>query len=175
MGKTDTIKKRSIYVYLPSEDMTERWKQLADEQGTSISKFVAEHVENSLRQDESGYLSRSYLIEENRKLRKSLDEKEKRIRHLDLLVEKLDEDLRRYRFQLFLSEDFTGVRSYDKRLIEILREAGVHGKDEILLRLGIKPNEHEATKAISRQLENLRSYGLVKSTPRGWMWVEEKQ
>jgi hypothetical protein len=172
MGKTETIKQRAIYVYLPSQETAGRWKKLAEKQGTSISKFVAEHVENSLRQDEFDYRSRSSLIEENQKLRESLKEKEKRIRHLELLVEKLEEDLSRYRAQLFIDEEFTGVRSYDKKLIEILREPGVHGNDEILSRLGIKPTEHEAIKAVSKQLEHLQSYGLLKATPRGWLWTQ---
>jgi len=172
MGKTETIKKRAIYVYLPSIEMVERWKRLADGQGTSISKFVAEHVENSLRADEEDYRSRGSLVEENQKLREKMEEDEKRIRHLELLVEKLEEDLRRYRAQLFLDEDFTGVRNLDRSLIEILREPGVHGNEEILSRLGIKPREHEAAKAVSNQLERLQSYGLVRATPRGWEWKE---
>jgi hypothetical protein len=174
MGKTDTIKQRAIYVYLPSQQMAGRWKELAEKQGTSVSKFVAEHVENSLRQEESGYQSRSFLIEENQRLRESLEEKEKRIRHLELLVEKLEEDLRRYRAEFFLDEGFTGVRRYDRKLVEILRQPGVRGNDEILSLLGVKPNEHEAIKAVSKQLENLQSYGLVRSTPRGWMWLEDR-
>jgi len=39
MGKTETIKRRAIYVYLPSMEMAERWKVLAEAAGTSISKF----------------------------------------------------------------------------------------------------------------------------------------
>jgi hypothetical protein len=54
MGKTETIKQRAIYVYLPSQEMVDRWKKLAKEHGTSISKFVAENVENSLRQEAKG-------------------------------------------------------------------------------------------------------------------------
>ena len=80
MGKTDTIKQRSIYVYLPSHDMVQRWKTLAKNSGTSISKFVAEHVENSLREEEAEYKSRGTLIEENRKLSEALNEKERRMR-----------------------------------------------------------------------------------------------
>ena len=64
MGKTETIKQRAIYVYLPSHDMVEKWKNLAKKSGTSISKFVAEHVENSLRQEEDdNYQTRSSLIQ----------------------------------------------------------------------------------------------------------------
>lgn len=173
MGKTETIKQRSIYVYLPSQEMVDRWKTLAKTSGTSISKFVAEHVENSLRQeDDDEYKSRGVLIERNRILSETLQEKEKRIRHLEMLVEKLEQDLRQYRAQMFTDEDFTGVRSYDKKLIEILREPGVHDTDSILSRLGIKPTEQDSIKAVSKQIENLTSYGLVKATPRGWRWVE---
>jgi hypothetical protein len=173
MGKTETIKQRSIYVYLPSHDMVQRWKTLAKTSGTSISKFVAEHVENSLHQEEEAeYKSRSTLIEENRKLSETLNEKERRNRHLELLVEKLEQDLRQYRAQMFTDEDFTGVRSYDKKLIEILREHGVLDNDSILSRLGIKPSEADSIKAVSKQLELLQSYGLVKATPRGWSWVQ---
>jgi len=173
MGKTETIKQRSIYVYLPTHEMVQRWKDLADKAGTSVSKFVSEHVENSLLQEEnSDHKTRSKLIEELRTLTETLGEKEKRIRHLDLLVEKLEEDLRLYRAQLFTEDSFTGVRQYDRKLIEIVREAGSHSSDEILSRLGVKPREQEAVKAISVQLENLERYGLVKSTSKGWIWIE---
>ena len=172
MSKTETIKQRAIYVYLPSIEMVERWKDLAKKQGTSISKFVAEHVENSLMQEEEPeYKSRSSLIEENQKLKERLKEREKRIRHLELLVEKLEEDLRRYRAQLFLDQDFTGVRSLNKKLIEILREPGVHSSEELLTSLGIKPTEYEAIQAVYKQLQILQSYGLVRATPRGWQWI----
>ena len=172
MGKTETIKQRTIYVYLPSHDMVQRWKTLSKNSGTSISKFVAEHVENSLREEDAEYKSRNTLIEENHKLSETLNEKERRIRHLELLVEKLEQDLRQYRAQLFTDEDYTGVRSYDKKLIEILREPGVHDNDSILSRLGIKPSEVDSVKGVSKQLELLQAYGLVKATPRGWSWVE---
>jgi len=170
MGKTETIKRRAIYVYLPSMEMVERWKRLAEAAGTSISKFVAEHVENSLRQDGEGYRSRGSLIEENLRLREALREREKRVRRLEMLVEKLEEDLRQYRSRLFLDEDFTGVRGFERRLIEVLREPGVHDGDTILSRLGIEPHEAEAVKAVSNQLQRLQAYGLVKATPRGWAW-----
>jgi len=63
-GKTKTIKKRAIYVYLPSETMAQNWKNKADQAGTSISKFVIDKVEDSIRQEqgEEGYLNRLELI-----------------------------------------------------------------------------------------------------------------
>ena len=60
-GKTETIKQRAVYVYLPSLGMMEDWKQRADKAGSSISKFVVERVEDSLRRDTGDEGSRSRL------------------------------------------------------------------------------------------------------------------
>ncbi len=57
-GKTETVKKRAIYVYLPSEEMAEEWKRIAKERKVSISKFVIECVNESLSKSESDFISR---------------------------------------------------------------------------------------------------------------------
>ena len=62
LGKTETIKERAIYVYLPSIEQKGRWEQYAKRQGANISKFVAEHVEDSLKQvEDSSYKSSGEL------------------------------------------------------------------------------------------------------------------
>ena len=173
MGKTETIKKRAIYVYLPSIEQKERWEGYARKQGTSISKFVVEHVENSLRQEEDpGYKSRGDLWRAAKELRGQLDKVTREKRVLEIAIERLEEELRRYRAQPFLEEDFVGVRRYQKELVEILREGRVVSSNEILSRLRIDPSEQEAVKAVSKQLENLEGYGVVQSSPKGWKWVE---
>ncbi len=63
--KTKTIKQRAIYVYLPSLEMAQDWKDRSKKAGTSISKYVIERVEDSFRREdgEEGYTSRLELIE----------------------------------------------------------------------------------------------------------------
>lgn len=172
MVKKKELKQRAIYVYPPT-DMAENWKKLAEKSGTSISKFVIEQVENSLGLAEDDFRSRSIILEENRQLRDSLSEKEKRNHHLELLVEKLEEDLRLYRSRLFTDSSYTGTRTYDKQLMALLREPGAHNTDSILKRLRVKPTDTEVIKAISIQLENLEAYGLLRNTSKGWIWSEE--
>lgn len=174
LGKTETIKKRAIYVYLHSIEQKQRWDDFAKKQGVSISKFVTEHVENSLSQvEDQSYKSIAVLWKEVKQLREQLD-KETREKHvLEIAIERLEEELRRYRAQPFLDENFVGVRRYQKGLVEILREGRVVSSDEILSRLRINPSELEAVKAVSKQLENLENYGIVKSSPKGWRWVEQ--
>jgi len=48
-GKTETIKQRVIYVYLPSDRAAKDWKGRVGRAGTSNSKFVFDRVENSIR------------------------------------------------------------------------------------------------------------------------------
>ena len=173
MGKTETIKDRAIYVYLPSIEMVRDWKKRAKRQGASISKFVLEHVENSLRQEEEpGYKSRGELWKEVNRLREEIKEVRKEKRLLEHVVEKLERELREYRAKPFLEESFEGVRRFQKELIEVLRGGGVMSSSQILSRLGIDSSEHEVVRAISKQLEILEAYGLVRSSPRGWRWTK---
>lgn len=173
MGRTETIKRRVVYVYLPSVDQKERWEEHAGKQRVSISKFVAEHVENSLRQEEdSSYKSRGELLKAVKELREQLARVTRDKRVLEIAIERLEEELRRYRAQPFLEEDFVGVRRYQRELISILREGRFVSSNEILSRLGIRLSEKEAVKAVDKQLENLEGYGLVRSSPKGWRWVK---
>jgi hypothetical protein len=47
----------------PSLETAENWKRRAEKAGVSISKFVIERVEDSIRREgEEGYISRAELI-----------------------------------------------------------------------------------------------------------------
>ncbi len=176
MGKTETIKKRRVDVYLPSLEAKEKWTALAEEAGMSLSKFIAHVVEDALDEEEPTVDPQS-LLEELESLRGNLQRAEERTRMLEALRDKLDEELRRYRAQPFLEPDFEGVRSLDAKLIDLLRgHLNLHGEPKplhpgrILERLGVRPHEVEATKAVNAQLEALVDYRLVESTPTGYRW-----
>ena len=121
--KTDTIKERAIYVYLPSIEMAQKWKELAEKSGLSISKFVVEHVENSLNQEEDSdvYGSRVELIKQIRELREENAKLRKRNEMLDRVIERLEEENRKYRSLPFLEEKFYGIREYEQNLIKLFK------------------------------------------------------
>jgi predicted DNA-binding protein len=176
MGKTETIKERAIYVYLPSHEMVQRWKRLAKKQGTSISKFVIEHVESSIKEEEgrgSDFKARSELLkqiqeleEENSKLKKDVDV-------LRLALERLEEELRGYRAKPFLEEGFSGLRGFERKLIETLRHRGSVRGEDLLGLLDIDPRDRELTTSVYRQLKLLEAYGLVEALPDGWRWKKK--
>jgi len=170
--KTETIKERAIYVYLPSLEMVEDWKQRAEKGGVSISKFVIERVEESIRREEGeeGYLSRAELIKKLRDAEEELKKARNENRLLKKLAENLDNELRRYRAQPFIEEAFEGVRRFDRDLIELLRKGGSYTQEQILAHLNIDPSDSDLVKAMSKQLEALEGYGLLEYKGRGWRW-----
>lgn len=171
-GKTQTIKERTLYVYLPSQEMISDWKQRAEKSGASLSKFIIERVEDSIRREEGeeGYLGKAELI---KKLRDQEDEL-KKLRNENRLVKKLaenlDNELRRYRSQPFIEEGFEGVRRFDKDLLDLLRNGRAYTQEEVLAHLNIAPSDSDLVKAISKQLETLEDYGLLEYKGRGWRW-----
>ena len=180
LGKTETIKERAIWVYLPSIEHKESWQKLAKQSGVSLSKWVIEAVEEAVRPAEELELKpRKDLEEELEGLKKEVAGLRGELRQQKIIREKLERELRRYRAEPFLVPEFEGVRRYDKELIELLRSSrSLVGKPkaltdiEILQYLGIDATEEEAVKAVSTQLANLEAYGITKSTPKGWRWVE---
>lgn len=172
LSKTDTIKERAIYVYLPSHKMTLNWKSLAEKSGISISKFVIEHVENSLQQEENreGYTSRAELLDQMRQVKEENRELHKKNLMLDNLVIRLEEELKGYRVKPFLEDDFTGIRKYETELIKLLQNRIEVRKEEILEHLGINPMDADIVKGIKMQLESLERYGLIKDIGSKWRW-----
>jgi hypothetical protein len=173
-GKTKTIKKRAIYVYLPTQKMAQDWKNKADKSGNSISKFVIDRVEDSLRKEagEQGYHNRLELIKKLGKAEEELNQLRKDNRLIKKLVDNLDNELKGHRAKPFLEEDFRGVRRFDKELIELFKEGGSFSGEEILSHLGIKSSNIDLVKAVNKQLSVLESYGLVEYVGRGWKWKQ---
>jgi hypothetical protein len=176
--KTGQLTDRAIYVYLPTVDMAQEWKSLADKARISISKFVTEHVENSLKQEQerSRYASRAELLKQIKERDDEIARLKQEVKLLKMLSENLDNELKKYRAQPFLAESstaskFEGVREYDKELIELLKKTGHIDNDSLLKELGIRPKDLDLVKAIRKQLRNLEAYGLVSSTARGWKWL----
>jgi predicted transcriptional regulator len=171
-SKTETIKERAIYVYLPSHKMTLKWKNLAEKAGVSISKFVIEHVENSLQQEDSkqGYVSRVDLLDEMKKIKEENERLHKDNKMLDNLGARLEEELRGYRVKPFLEENYSGIRKYETELIKLLKSRGEVRKEGVLEYLGINPMDTDVVKGIKKQIENLEHYGLVKDMGGKWQW-----
>jgi hypothetical protein len=163
-------KKKVVDVYLPSLDMRERWKQAASEQGMSLSRLVVEYVEQQLHEDTvlaprlEMQKQIDALEEENVELRRKRN-------HLEIVVDKLEEELQVYRTRPFLDDQFQGVREFERRLIEVLKQHK-SVRDEVLVReVGVRHSDVDGMKALQRQLLLLERFGVIKRSLEGWAWI----
>jgi len=173
LGKTKEINARYIYTYLPSVEIAHDWKTRAKKAGVSISDFVYEHVSNSLRQEdgEEGYKPRSELIGQLRRKDEAIEKLAEDSRVTRLALENVERQLRRYRAEPFLEENFRGVRKYDRELVELLQKGQEVDSDHLLRILKINPKQTDLVRAVSNQIQNLQAYGLIRKTRRGWKWT----
>jgi len=163
-------KSRYVWLYLPSKAAKERWQALADEAKTPLSTFCISIIEEKLAESEEQKSQRTVIKEleslkgENKTLREDMRQKE-------VVLQRYEEELRRYRAEPFQADHFQGVRPYSRELVDILKARGHVGSYQILELLGIAPDETEAIKAVTKQLEELEKFNLIKADGKGWQWI----
>jgi hypothetical protein len=163
-------KSRYVWLYLPSKADKDRWQALADKAQTPLSKFCISIIEEGLAEEEEFKPRRELSQEmetlkaENKNLRDDLHQKA-------IVIERYEGELKKYRSQSFLGEDYAGVRRYNKEIVNLLKSRGQADSYRILEDLGIDPRESDLVKAVSRQLEELEAYGMVKTDGRTWRWI----
>lgn len=163
-------KSRYVYLYLPTIEDKHRWQVLADEAGIPLSKFIIQVVESKLV-EESDFKPRGELVLEIDKLKRENKDLRDDLKQKKIVLEKYENELKRYRSEAFFVDKFQGVREYNKEIIAILKRSGVVDNYKLLEELGINLTEVDLVKAISKQLEDLEAFGIVTSTQRGWKWI----
>ncbi len=161
---------RYIWLYCKSREQKEQWQALAEKADTPLSAWCASIIEESLAED-NGLMPRHKLAKDLESLRADNEFLREDLRRKELVLERYEAELRRYRAEPFQGEQFAGIRPYSKELVEILKARGHVGSYQILELLGIDPGEAEAIKAVSKQLEELEKFNLIKADGKGWQWI----
>jgi len=170
--KTDTILNRVIQVYLPSIEMKKQWEDMSGHSKTSTSKFIIEHVNNSLQQEQNkeGYSSRAELLDDMKKLQDENKDLYKKIKMYESLVMKLEEENRGYRMKPFLEDNYYADREFERDLVTLFITRSEVRKEDVYDHLGIKTQDADKVKAIKKQIEILERYGLLKDVGGKWRW-----
>lgn len=171
--KPTSVNQRTTNVYFPTIEMKEEWKAVARANNQSISKFIIERVEESLRLNGEGpRYTRKDLIDRNTQLEKENEMLRKDLEIKDLAYKVLDQELKVLRSQPFLTPIEAGHRQLSQEFINLLRERKRIKYDELLPLLHIKPTDQNLVKTINQQIELLTHFGLIKSDLKGWKWIE---
>ena len=165
-----SLKERYTTIYFPSEEDKKRWEELAKKAMIPLSKFIYEMAEKSL--DDEKEAPRSELVRELSETKEEAQKLRSDLKIKNMLLEKLEAEVYKTRYSSFSNVDSDpGKRRYDEDLIAILkrRTRAIDGY-AIIKELGVDPNNSEAVKLVSNQLESLRRFGLVEETGDGWRW-----
>jgi len=161
---------RYTYVYHPSRPHKERWEKIAAKAHTSLSKFIIATVDKVIDEEEE-FRPRSEVVREmetlnaeNKSMRDDLKQKE-------IVLSRYEDELKRYRAQPFTEEDYHGMRRYSKELVNILKVRGQVDSYRLLEALSVDPRDSDLVKAVSKQLEELEGYGMIKTDGRSWKWI----
>lgn len=171
MGKTDTIKDRRVDVYVDSLERKEKWTRLAEQEDESLSQFVQQCVEYTIEQGGPDFTELGEESKQIQDLEEEVNDLRRDVKQKEMVIEKLETELKALRTEPFLDEEFEGRRQYDEDLIEELKRADRLTGEELLRRLGVDPAKTELVKGLNTQLKQLEEYGLIRSTPKGWVWT----
>lgn len=158
-AKTLPDQTRYTYVYHPSRQHKERWEKLAAKARTSLSKFIISTVDGVV--DEKEELAPRHAREleglknENKALREDLTRK-------SILIERYEEELKRYRAAPWMEADFKGIRPLNEDLVTILKARGSVDRMQLLEALGIDRREADLIKALNSQIGALEGFGMVR-------------
>ena len=161
---------RYIWLYCKSKAQKEQWQALADKADTPLSTWCASIIEERIA-EENGLIPRHKIAKELESLKAENKTLREDLRQKEVVIQRYEAELRRYRAEPFQGEQFAGIRPYSKELVEILKARGHVGSYQILELLGIAPGEAEAIKAVSKQLEELEKFNLIKADGKGWQWI----
>jgi hypothetical protein len=161
---------RYIWLYCRSKAQKDQWQALAEKADTPLSAWCASIIEERIA-EEDGLIPRHKIAKELESLKAENKAIREDLRQKEIVLQRYEAELRRYRAEPFQSDQFAGVRPYSKELVEILKARGHVGSYQILELLGIEPGEAEAIKAVSKQLEELEKFNLIKADGKGWQWI----
>jgi hypothetical protein len=157
-------KGRCIQIIARSLHQKAKLEELAEKAGSPLSKFLLNLIEEALvdkpRSMEEPWKDHG---EEINQLKEDLKVK-------SMLLERYEKELVKIQADQFLQVHFKGSRKINPQLIDLIKQGPQRDLD-ILDALKIDPNDSDMVESISRQLEVLESYGLVKRGFRGWQWI----
>lgn len=161
---------RYTYVYHPSRAHKEQWVKIAAKARTPLSKFIIETVD-SVIDENAEYKPRREMAKDMEALKAENKALRDDLRQKAIVLERYEADLKKYRSQSFLNEDYQGVRPYSKEIVDLLKSRNHIDSYGLLEELGIDPRESDLVKAVSNQLEELEGYGMIKPDGKGWRWI----
>ena len=176
-GKTDTIRARTLKVYLPSEKLVNDWKSDAKESSLSLSQFILEAVERQRAHGTGPYLPKLELEQNFRDVQDELTQMKSKYEILETAYKKRDEDANKLSALLEKQKNTPENLEVLRKMIEWFKTMPDRNIDPepLIDRLGIDSKDEQGLTQIREALSYLRNIGLVKTHMFYWEWLGEQE
>ena len=136
-----------------------------------LSKFIVEHVNNSLRYEiDDGQPSRAKLVIENNLHKGEVKNLKEDLALKRRQIMRYDRDIQRYQAEAHLNPEFEGVRYYHEKLVELFTDQKFIRSTDLNSILKVEPTDGKTIKSINVQIAIFESSGLIKRVSGGWRW-----
>lgn len=172
-GKTQTIRARTVDVYLPTEELVEEWKKAAETADMSLSRYVIEVVERHREGSPEGLVPNWQLEEKAAQLEKEFRILCEKYVILDSAFKKQGEDLQRVSEALQKASRSMVDPGMARRMIRVFLAAP--DEDHSLLdlpgQLGVEDTDMEAIDKFRETSIFLKEIGLIEHSGfLSWRW-----
>ena len=167
-----TYRGRIASIYFRSSEELQQFALEAKAAGCPLSTYILEMVAKAREAAHSR--PHEIISKDLEDMKQELRIVRKENREKELLLEHYETELFKLRNQQFAQVDIPGQGEYETRLVPMLQEGKTLSSYKILQGLGVDPNDSDAVRLISNQLEELRKFGLVKETASGWRWMVKR-
>ncbi len=172
LGRKKTFKDRQVDLYLPTVEMVKQWKVEAEKHGLSLSKFVVEVVDDTLRKNPRGVTPREQLEDELNKTWAELTTLSIEVDHLREAQKRNEATIAEYREKLarpaVVSEESA---EYVPILAELIQEEKVLPIERAKKMFGIGDADVDALRALGAAVDALASMGLIEKGISDWRWI----
>jgi len=167
--KMQTYQQRRIEIRVPDTETAERWKERAKESKMSLSKFIIEHVENSINlEGKDGQPSRGELVLENRMLKERLEHATREQRTREKLVKELNDFIE----TLKADNPFYSKNEKDPEFLKMvtskMKDSSFIRSKDVFKVIEIEPTDTRNIKLINFQLDFFEDCGLLDKIANGW-------
>ena len=175
MGKTATIKKRVVMVYLPTEELVKQWKDYAARHDVSVSQFVYELVDNTIRKADASFTPREVLEKQVSDLQAELRRLTERLTQAENLVKENDETIAKYRKKLSEAECSNLNLRVLKKIKNLFLSRNVVLLNDIPGLIGISLNDAKGMADIVDSMNFLVECEFIEENMTEGRWIAERR
>jgi len=175
LGKTATIKKRVVMVYLPTEELVKQWKDYAARHDVSVSQFVYELVDNTIRKADASFTPREVLEKQVSDLQAELRRLTERLTQAENLVKENDETIAKYRKKLSEAECSNLNLRVLKKIKNLFLSRNVVLLNDIPGLIGISLNDAKGMADIVDSMNFLVECEFIEENMTEGRWIAERR